>query len=64
MTKDQALAHIRALYACFNMADSDNPERAPWLRGEMASSCCKPLDAILRELLSEEEREAFYASGI
>jgi hypothetical protein len=63
MSKAQAIAHIQALYHCFNMADSDNPERADWTKPSMAADCCKPLDAILRQLLSADELEALYANG-
>jgi hypothetical protein len=62
MTKDQALAHIKALYDTFNMADSDNPNRADWTKPEMAGTCCRPLDALICALLEGEEREAFYAT--
>lgn len=63
MTKAQALVHIQALYHAFNMADSDNPERADWMRPEMAATCCQPLDAILREMLSRKEIDQLYANG-
>lgn len=63
MSKAQAIAHIQALYHAFNMADSDNEDRADWMRPEMARTCCQPLDAILKQILSAEELEALYANG-
>jgi hypothetical protein len=63
MTKTQAITHIQALYAVFNAADSDSDRRESWTRPEMAATCCNPLDAILRQILSTEELEALYANG-
>lgn len=63
MTKAQALAHIKALYAVFNMADSDNAERADWTQPAMASTCCNPLHTILRQMYTQAEVDAMYANG-
>jgi hypothetical protein len=61
MTKEQAVAHIKALYAVFNAADSDN--RASWTNPQMAATCCKPLDTILRQLFTQKELDELYANG-
>lgn len=63
MTKAEAIKHIQALYAVFNAADSDSERREDWTRPEMAATCCRPLDAMLSELLSKDELEALYANG-
>lgn len=63
LSKAQAVAHIQALYHCFNAADSDSDDRAEWTRPDMAATCCRPLDAVLREILTSEELEALYANG-
>ena len=63
MTKAQAIGHIQALYHAFNMADSDHPDRPDWTTPDMAGTCCRPLDAILREILTKDELEQLYANG-
>lgn len=63
MSKAKAVVHIQALYHCFNAADSDSEDRAEWTRPEMAATCCRPLDEILRQILSAAELEALYANG-
>ncbi|MGF6512471.1 hypothetical protein [Paraburkholderia sp. 32] len=68
MTKAQALANIADLYRVFlyrvfNMAGSDNPNRADWTTPAMAGRAgCQHLDRLLRSLLTADEREALYAN--
>lgn len=63
MTKAQALAHISALYRTFNAADAqDSEDRADWTTPNMAADGCKPLEMIIKQILTKEEREEFYAN--
>ena len=66
MIKAAYMQHITALYRAANMSDSDNPERAAWMKPAMAGEAgCAALDKMLRAMLengvlTSDEHQAFY----
>ncbi len=53
LPKQAFMTHVRALYRCANLSDSDHPDRAPWTRPEMAgTACCVHLDRMLNDMVA------------
>lgn len=51
MPKAVFMTHVRALYRAANLADSDHPDRADWMKPEMAGkACCVHLDQMLWDM--------------
>lgn len=66
MTKQEFLAHVRALYVVGNLSDSDSDSREAWTTPAMAgAACCRALDRMLREMtdcgaITSDEHQSFY----
>ena len=63
MTRAEYIGHLRALYFAAN--DSDNENRAPWMKGDECATHCQQFDKIARDMnLSDnwlEESDYDYA---
>lgn len=68
MPKDVFMVHVRALYRCANLSDSDHPDRADWTKPEMAgTACCVHLDQMLWDMeacgaITSEDIEKLHAT--
>ena len=64
MTKNEAIAALKALYRVANASDSDHGV-ADWTKPQMSGAFCRALDTAFRELkdagvIDSDEHQAIY----